>query len=84
MSKELLKLLESRRHNLWKYIVTLGEVCFFLFVFLGITNQYGSVQKMKLHKGRVISKDDADRIWNPYGFQLIDVLPHVSKFSAGH
>jgi hypothetical protein len=68
MSKELLKLLESMRHHSWKYLKTLAEtwfdlsifLSFYLFIFLLITNQFGSVQKMKLYKGRVISEDDFD------------------------
>jgi hypothetical protein len=52
LSKELLKLLESMRYHSWKYIVTLDEAWFYLSIFLLITNQFGSVQKMKLHKGR--------------------------------
>jgi hypothetical protein len=51
MSKDLLKLLESRRHHSWKYIMTLDEARFYLLIFLLITSQFGSVQKMKLHKG---------------------------------
>jgi hypothetical protein len=38
-----------------------------------ITHQFGSVQKMMLTV-----------VWNPRGFQLIDVLPNGSKFNAGH
>jgi hypothetical protein len=52
MSNELLKLLESTKHHSWKYIVMLDETWFYLFIFLLITNQIGSVHKMKLHKGR--------------------------------
>jgi hypothetical protein len=33
---------------------------FDLSIFLLITNQFGPVQKMKLHKGRAISEDDAN------------------------
>jgi len=70
MSKELLKLLESMRHHSWKYIVTLDEAWFYLSIFLLITNQFGSVQKMKLHKGRVISEDDADGRLEPTRISL--------------
>jgi hypothetical protein len=38
----------------------LDEAWFDVSFFLPITNQFGSVQKMKLHKRRVISEDDAD------------------------
>jgi hypothetical protein len=51
MSKELLKLLESMRNHSWEYIVTLNEARFYS-IFLLITNQFGSLQKMKLHKGK--------------------------------
>jgi hypothetical protein len=43
--------------------VTLDEAWFYLSIFLLITNQFGSVQKMKLRKGRenwMISEKDAD------------------------
>jgi hypothetical protein len=33
---------------------------FYLFIFLLIMNQFGSFQKMKLHKRGIISEDDAD------------------------
>jgi hypothetical protein len=52
MSKKLRKLLDSMRHHSWPYILPLGEVWFYLSNFLLITNQFGSVQKMKFHKGR--------------------------------
>jgi hypothetical protein len=58
-----MKLLESMRHQSWKYILSLDEAWFYLSIFLLITNQFGSVQKMKLHKGRencAISDNDAD------------------------
>jgi hypothetical protein len=68
MSKEFLKLLEFMRHHSWKYRVTLDEAWFYLSIFLSfylsifllITNEFGSVQKMELHKRRVISEEDAD------------------------
>jgi hypothetical protein len=59
-SKEVLKLFRSMRYHSWKCIVTLDEAWFSLFIYLLITNQFGSVQKTKLHKGRIISEDDAD------------------------
>jgi hypothetical protein len=40
MSKELLKLLESRRHHSRKFLVTLDEAWFYLSIFLLITNQF--------------------------------------------
>jgi hypothetical protein len=61
MSKKSLKLLESMRDHPWKYIVRLKDAWFYLSIFLLITNQLGSVQKTKLHKGRVIFEDDAER-----------------------
>jgi hypothetical protein len=33
-------------------------------------NQFGSVQKMKLHKGKVISEDDADGRLEPTRISL--------------
>jgi hypothetical protein len=48
----------------------LGEAWFHLSLFLFITNQFGSVQKMKLHKGRVISDDNADGRLKPTGISL--------------
>jgi glycosylphosphatidylinositol transamidase (GPIT) subunit GPI8 len=63
MLKELLKLLESMRHYSWKSRVTLDEGWFCLSLFLLITNQFGSVQKTKLHKSKekyILSEDDAD------------------------
>jgi hypothetical protein len=59
-SKELLKPLEKMRDHSWKYIAPLGEAGFYLPICLLITNRFGSIEKMKLHKGRVISEDDAD------------------------
>jgi hypothetical protein len=60
VSKELLKLLEFMRHHSWKCVVRLDEAWFDLSIFLLITNQFGSVQNVKLPKGRVISEGDAD------------------------
>jgi hypothetical protein len=40
--------------------MTLDETWFYLSIFLLITNQFGSVPKMKLDKRRVISEDGAD------------------------
>jgi hypothetical protein len=68
MPTELLKLLEYMRHHPWKSIVTLDEAWFSISIFLLITNQFGSVQKMKLHTGEkilVISEDDADSRLEP-------------------
>jgi hypothetical protein len=62
MSKELLKLLESMRHHSWKLIVTLAKGWFYLSIFLLIMNQFGSFQKMKLHKRGIVSEDDADSL----------------------
>jgi hypothetical protein len=70
MSKELLKPLEAMRHHSWKYIVTRDEAWFYLCSFLLITDQFGSVQKMKLHKWRVISEDDADGRLEPRRISL--------------
>jgi hypothetical protein len=47
------------RHHSWKRTLTFDEAWFDLSIFLLITNQFGSAQKMKLHKGRVISEDNA-------------------------
>jgi hypothetical protein len=65
ISKELLKLLESMRHHSWKSTVMLDEAWCYLFIILLIMNQFGSVQKMKLHKGRVIFEDDAHGCLEP-------------------
>jgi hypothetical protein len=86
MSKELLKLFESMKHHSWKYIGMFAEAWFNLSIFLSfylsiflsfnlsifllITNQFGSVQKMKLDKERVISKDDADGHLEPTWISL--------------
>jgi hypothetical protein len=73
MSKELLKLLESMRHHSRKSIVTLDEAWFGFSIFRLITNQFVSVQKMKLHKGtkeRALSEDDADGRLEPTRISL--------------
>jgi hypothetical protein len=62
-------------HHSWKHIVTLDEAWFYLSVFLLITNQVGSVQKMKLQKKRTIPEDNADGRLEPRRFHWIDVLP---------
>jgi hypothetical protein len=49
-------------YEAWFYLSIF--LSFYLSIFRLITNQFGSVQKMKLHKGRkncVISEDDAGR-----------------------
>jgi hypothetical protein len=84
MSKGVLKLFEFMRHYLWKFLMTVNKAWFYLSIFLLITNQFGSVQKMKLHNGRVIFEDEADGHLEPHGFHLIDVLPKGSKFHAGY
>jgi hypothetical protein len=43
---------------------------FYLSIFLLITNQFGSVRKMKLHKGRIISEDDVDSCLEPTRISL--------------
>jgi hypothetical protein len=43
---------------------------FYLSIFLLITNQFGSVQKMDLPKGRIISEDDADGRLEPTRISL--------------
>jgi hypothetical protein len=40
--------------------MTLDAASFYLSIVLLITEKLSPVQKMKLHKGRVISEDDAD------------------------
>jgi hypothetical protein len=60
MSNESLKLLEYMRHHSGKYVVPLDEACFCLSILRLMANQFETVQKMKLHKGRVISEDHAD------------------------
>jgi hypothetical protein len=60
---------------------------FCLSIFRLITNQLGSVQKMKLHKGRkncVIFENDAEVVWNQPKFHLSAVVLKDSKFNAGH
>jgi hypothetical protein len=70
MSKELLKLLGSMRHHLRQYIATLDEAWFYLSVFLLTMNQFGTVQKMKLHTGGAISEGDADGRLEPTRISL--------------
>jgi hypothetical protein len=85
MFKEFLKLLESMRHHSWKQIVTLDRVlalAFYFSVFLLVTSQFGSIQKMNLHRGRIISKGNADGRREPARIRLIDALPKGSKFHA--
>jgi hypothetical protein len=41
-------------------MVKFDEAWVDLSLFLLIMNQFGSVQKMKFHKGRFISEDDTD------------------------
>jgi hypothetical protein len=62
-----------------EYPVALDETSFYLSIVLLITNQFVSVQKMKLPKGRVISEDDVDGRLSPHGFHLIDVLPKAAN-----
>jgi hypothetical protein len=70
MSKELLKLFEFMRHHPWKYRVRPDDIWFYLLTVLVITNQFGSVQKMKLHTKRANSQDDADRRVEPTRISL--------------
>jgi hypothetical protein len=67
MSKELLKLLEFMRDHSWKDRMTLDEAWFYPSIFLLITNQFSLIEKLKLHKGRVISADDVDSRLKPTG-----------------
>jgi hypothetical protein len=50
--------------------LTLDEAWFYLSIFLLMANPFGSVQKTKLHKGRVISEDDADNHLEPTRISL--------------
>jgi hypothetical protein len=51
---------------------------FRFFIFLLITNQFGSVQKMMLHKGRDVSEDHANRRLEPTQISL-DGCPTKAK-----
>jgi hypothetical protein len=64
--------------------VTLDKAWLYLVVVPLITNQFGSVQKMKLPKGRIISEDYAGNRLELTRIHLIDALPKGRKFDAGH
>jgi hypothetical protein len=72
------------RHHSRQYTATLEEIWFYLSVFFLIMNQFVSVSKMKLHKGRAISEDGADGRLEPTRISLFYVLPKGSKSYAGH
>jgi hypothetical protein len=82
---ELLKLLESMRHHSWKYIVTLDEAWFYLFIDHELIWLRPEDEAPQKEKKIVLSlKMMLTVVWNTHGFHLIDVLPKSSKFNAGH
>ena len=85
ISKQLLKILHSAKHNGWNYFATGDESWFYLSydyeqMWVASGNEPSKREKKMIGSEKVL----LSVYWNPNGFLLIDALPKGSKFNADY